>query len=245
MARTLLSGDYLFINKFCYGVYSPRTIPFTDSRIPFLKFLPGYATPSVDDIIVFELPVVSPDAVPQYYVKRIAALPGQTVEIAQKRVYINGTRRQELERSTDAPALLRGEVELGIFPKGKPYNRDWWGPEVVPFKGMRIEITLNNLDDWRSFLEQEGHPIRFSREGNIVVEGIKGTEYIVEKNYYFVLGDNRDNSEDSRYLGYVSASDIIGTPLFLYWSWDSSVPFSSLFRLLRSIRWERLFSAVN
>jgi signal peptidase I len=244
MVGTLLPGDYTFVNKFCYGVFSPRTIPFTDLRIPFLKFLPGYSSPSTGDIIVFEMAGISPDAAPQYFVKRIAALPGQTVEVAQKRIYINGTRRPELERSTDVLSLLRGDVEPGIFPKGKPYNRDWWGPEVVPFKGMRIEITMDNLDEWRSFMEREGRPIHFTREGKIAIDGMKGNEYVVENDYYFVLGDNRDNSEDSRYLGYVSSKGIIGSPFIIYWSWDATIPFTSPLRLFGSIRWDRLFSTV-
>jgi signal peptidase I len=74
---------------------------------------------------------------------------------------------------------------------------------------------------------------------------MKDNVYVVEQNYYFVLGDNRGNSEDSRYLGFVSGKDIIGAPLLIYWSWDSSIPYSSPLKLLGSIRWERFMTVVK
>jgi signal peptidase I len=74
---------------------------------------------------------------------------------------------------------------------------------------------------------------------------MKDNVYVVERNYYFALGDNRSNSEDSRYFGFIAKRDIIGAPLLIYWSWDSSIPFTSPLRLLSSIRWERLFSVVK
>ena len=249
MERTLLVGDFLFVNKFVYGIRTPRTIPLTAIRIPHLQFLPGYSSPDRGDVIVFEYPG-SPSALRQpnvlNYVKRCIGLPGDTVELAGKRVFVNGMRQDNPESVTfSAFTMQQGDFEADVYPKGMNYNRDWWGPMVVPYHGMEIELTLDNIDQWRLFIEREGHSLRFTAEGAIQVDGTNSSTYVVESNYFFMLGDARDNSEDSRYWGFVPQENIIGRVMLIYWSWDSAIPFSSPFELLGSIRWERLFSLVH
>ncbi len=248
MEGTLLVGDYLFVNKFAYGLNSPRTVPLTSIRLPHTTLLPGYTEPARGDVIVFEYTggaaaVDQPNAV--HYVKRCVAVPGDTLEIAGKRVYVNGIVQQPPATALFAGyALRKGETEEGIFPRGLPYNRDWWGPVVVPYKGMRIELTLANVDQWRLFIEREGHSIRFTTDGRIEIDGSNSALYRVENDYFAVLGDNRDNSEDSRSWGYVPRKNIIGKAMFIYWSWDSTIPLSQPFDLLGSVRWSRIFSGV-
>jgi signal peptidase I len=248
MENTLLVGDFLFVNKFAYGLESPRTIPLTAIRIPHVRLLPGYTAPSRGDVIVFEFPgqtaLELPDVVP--WIKRCAGLPGDTVEIAGKRVFVNGRRLADPPTvSFEAYMRKQGEVEHGIFPTGMPYNRDWWGPVVVPCEGMQVDLSLESIDQWRKFIEQEGHSIRFTTDGLIEIDGAVATSYTVERDYYLVLGDNRDNSNDGRFWGFVPEKNIIGKAALLYWSWDSSIPFSRPFELLGSIRWSRIFSSVR
>jgi signal peptidase I len=249
MERTLLVGDYLFVNKFVYGLSSPRAIPLTGIRLPHARLLPGYDTPARGDVIVFEFPggtaaVEHPDV--RNYVKRLVGLPGDTVEIAGKHVFVDGRRQPDPPSAVfESYTMQRGVYETGIFPKGMPFNKDWWGPRVVPRAGMRVDLTLDNLDAWRLFVEREGHTLRFTTDGRIEIDGVPRTAYTVEHNYYFVLGDNRDNSEDSRYWGYVPEENVIGRAMWIYWSWDSAIPLSSPLRLLGSVRWERVFSAVR
>ncbi|MDH7514297.1 MAG: signal peptidase I [Bacteroidota bacterium] len=249
MENTLLVGDCFFVDKFSYGATTPRTIPLTHIRIPHRQILPALRSPSRNDVIVFESTstnATEEDARPMYYVKRCIALPGDTVEIAGKQVFINRVPRREVASCVfSAFTLPRGNREEGIFPKGFPYNRDWWGPRVVPYQGMKIKLTLENIDEWRSFIEREGHSIRFTLDGRIEISGVQGSVYTVERDYYFVLGDNRDNSQDSRYRGYIAHGDIIGRAMFLYWSWDNRIRFTRPFALLSSIRWDRIGMAVR
>lgn len=249
MRGTLMVGDFLFVNKFIYGLRTPRAIPLTGIRIPHMKILPGYASPQRGDVVVFEFPgdggtLEQPHVM--NYVKRCIGLPGDTVELAGKRLYVNG-ERVALPRTavTGSRTLGRGDFDIAIYPKGASFNRDWWGPMVVPFEGMEIELTLENIDSWRLFIEREGHSVRFTAEGDIQVDGNDANAYVVEKDYYFMLGDNRDNSEDSRYWGFVPENNIIGAPMMIYWSWDSHIPFSRPFALFGSIRWNRIFSVVE
>lgn len=248
MRDTLLVGDFLFVNKFIYGIRTPRAIPLTGIRIPHTKLLPGYASPDRGDVIVFEFPgdrasIEQPNVL--NYVKRCIALPGDTIELAGKRVFINGERQNEPVTVLLSSIIMhQADFDAHIYPKGTTFNRDWWGPIVVPYRGMEIELTLENIDQWRLFIEREGHAVRFTAEGAIQVNGNDENTYLVENDYYFVLGDNRDNSEDSRYWGFVPERNVIGKAMLIYWSWDSRIPLTSPGSLFGSIRWERVFSII-
>ncbi len=249
MSSTLLAGDFLFVNKFVYGIRTPRAIPLTGIRIPHSTIIPGYSSPARGDVIVFEYPgdrasLEQPNVL--NYVKRCIGLPGDTVELAGKRVMVNGYRQADPPTALFSPHLMQhGDFDAYIYPKGSTYNRDWWGPVIVPFRGMEIELTLENIDQWRLFIEREGHAVRFTAEGAIQVDGNDENAYVVERNYYFVLGDSRDNSQDSRYWGFVPEQNIIGKAMLIYWSWDPRIPLSSPFKLFGSVRWDRVFSIVR
>jgi signal peptidase I len=249
MSHTLMAGDFLFVNKFVYGIRSPRTIPLTGMRLPHSSILPGYASPARGDVIVFEFPgdhasLGQPNVL--NYVKRCIALPGDTVELAGKRVIVNGMRQDDPPTAGFTSHIMgQSDFDAYIYPKGSGYNRDWWGPLVVPYRGMEIELTLDNIDHWRLFIEREGHSVRFTAEGAIQVDGNDENIYIVQRDYYFVLGDNRDDSQDSRYWGFVPEQNIIGKAMLIYWSWDSRISLSSPFDLFGSVRWDRVFSIVR
>ncbi len=249
MTSTLLPGDFLFVNKFVYGLRSPRTVPLTSIRIPHRSIIPGYASPERGDVIVFEYPgdhasLEQPNVL--NYVKRCIGLPGDTVELAGKRVMVNGQRLDDPSTATFTSHIMgHGDFDAYIYPKASGFNRDWWGPMVVPFSGMEIELTLDNIDHWRLFIEREGHAVRFTAEGAIQVDGNEENAYRVERDYYFVLGDNRDDSQDSRYWGFVPEQNIIGKAMLIYWSWDPRIPLSSPFELFGSVRWDRVFSIVR
>ena len=172
MLPTLLIGDHLLVNKFMYGV----KMPFTG------KLLIPYNEPERGDVVVFRFPKDrSVD-----YIKRVIGTPGDTVEIREKKVYINGEPIDDPYAHISTPSILNANAS----------PRDNFGPVLVP-------------DD-----------------------------------RIFVMGDNRDNSYDSRFWGFVDQRDILGKAFILYWSWDIDKPLLSLDRLA-SIRWKRLANIID
>jgi signal peptidase I len=164
MRDTLLVGDFLFVNKFEYG---PK-VPFTNVR------LPGIRHPQRGDVIVFQFPQdPSKD-----FIKRCVATPGETVEIQDKRVLVNGEALRE-------PYVIHTDPE--VRPGGYDY-RDNYGP------------------------------------------------YTVQPGELFMMGDNRDNSNDSRFWGPLRMDLVKGRAMFLYWSWDGSKHWP---------RWNRIFNLIH
>lgn len=190
MENTLMVGDFLLVNKAVYGA----ELPMIGGR------LPGYTEPKRSDVVVF-LPPHDPA---KNYVKRIVGVPGDTLEMRGKVLYLNGEPQAEpytrhvdrFSEPTDRRMLWQRDYLLdGIGVNRYGPTRDSWGPLVVP-------------DD-----------------------------------KYFALGDNRDNSEDSRYWGFVDASSIRGRPMFVYYSFvrDPLQPFS----WITDVRWSRIGEAIN
>ncbi|MEK7329392.1 MAG: signal peptidase I [Candidatus Eisenbacteria bacterium] len=164
MKDTLLVGDFLFVNKFEYG---PK-MPFTHLR------LPGLRQPKRGDVIVFQFPQdPSKD-----FIKRCVATGGETVEIKNKQVAVNG-------RALNEPYTIH--TDPSVKPAGYEY-RDNYGPYTVP-------------------------------PGEL-----------------FMMGDNRDNSNDSRYWGTLEMDLVKGRAMFLYWSWDGERNWPRWNRILRMIR---------
>lgn len=151
MMDTLFAGDYLFVNKFIYGT----KIPFTNKKILV------FHTPQRGDIIVFKYPV-DPT---RNFIKRCIGLPGDTIDIKNKKVYVNGK------------------------PLTEPY---------VVFKDPQIYPRSSYI------------PREYSERDNF-------GSVTVPPNAFFMMGDNRDNSYDSRFWGFVPEENIKGEALFLYW----------------------------
>jgi signal peptidase I len=249
MENTLLVGDFLLVNKFQYGATTPRTIPFTDISIPFVR-LPAFTQPQHGDVIVFEFPLMSDHADPGetiHYVKRCIAVPGDTVRIIDKMVRVNGVAvpsppRARIDFST---ALPEWYADIRIFPPGSAFNTDNYGPVVVPGRGDLIVLTQKSLHEWTTLIQQEGHRVEVGPDGGILIDGASARTYTIERDYYFVLGDNRDNSLDSRFWGFVPDDNIVGKAIILYWSWDRSPGSEGKFGRFSSIRWDRIGSIIR
>ena len=132
-----------------------------------------------------------------------------------------------------------------IFPPTAPFNEDNYGPIVIPFKGMKLPLTPNNLAMWDTFIQRDGHKATLDGQGNVLIDGKQNSTYIVEKNYLFGMGDNRDNSLDSRFWGFVPAENIVGTPMIVYWSWDTDISIFNIFEKLLSVRLNRLGTLIR
>lgn len=248
MENEIMTGDFLLVNKFVFGGTTPRTIPFTNVKIPAFK-LPMWWPVERGDVIVFIFPGYRDEveaAEFAYYLKRAIALAGDTVAIINRVVYVNGKvaplpRNIKFSTKTIQPP---GFANPRIFPKGMPFNEDNYGPIVVPRRGDVIPLSVENLEQWETFIEREGHTVMRS-DGRIVIDGQVRSSYVVERNYVFGMGDFRDNSLDSRFWGFIPEEDIVGTPLIVYWSWDPEIPLFSFIEKIRSIRWHRIGTIIQ
>jgi signal peptidase I len=155
MEENLLIGDHLLVNKF---IFAPTTSKAERTLLPIGDI-------KRRDVIVFKYPV-EPD---RDFIKRVVGLPGETVEVREKKVYINGRQLDEpYVHFIEAPATASEFHEVTSFDV-----RERYGPVTVP------------------------------------------------PNQYFVMGDNRDNSQDSRYWGFLPRENIKGKALVIYWSYEA------------------------
>lgn len=160
MEDTLLIGDFITVNKFVYGA----RLPVVDWR------LPAVSEPEAGDVVVFIFPV---DGVTRF-VKRCVAVGGDTVEVIDKVLYVNGRETDFPETGKFIDTTLTGSQRIQSRRMGQNDSRDNFGPFVVP------------------------------------------------PDHYFMMGDNRDNSYDSRYWGPVPYDLIVGQAMIIHWSWDDS-----------------------
>lgn len=257
MEDTILVGDFVLVNKFVYGSSSPKYIPLTEIEIPHIK-LPAFKDPNAKDIVVFEFPgnrdQIFPDELGVNYVKRCIGTPGDTILIIDKVVYVNGKefwRPPHIKYfagrySMNMQSIPRGIANPRIFPKGMPWNEDNYGPLVVPYKGFTISLNMSNIEHWRTTIDREnGKRVVDISGSEILIEGKPVTSYTFKKNYYFMMGDNRDDSLDSRFWGFVPRDMVVGEAFITLFSWDRDIPFSEFIKLIGSIRLDRVLKLLH
>lgn len=217
MQNTITIGDHLLVNKF---IFAPgETVPFLPQR----DIRRG-------DIIVFKYPgnrynpgsdFDRPDNRPivTNYVKRVIGIPGDTIRIEGRNVIVNGKVLPE-HRIEAIDRNQKDPLKIVNNPPRKPEETY----DVFHKPGSDDE------DDY----------VIFTQEGN-------GKEIVVPPDNYFVMGDNRNNSQDSRYWGYVPRDYVIGRAMFVYWSYDESAPTSGNFVVdfFKNTRWSRTGTMVK
>lgn len=248
MENEIMTGDFLLVNKFVFGGTTPKTIPFTNTKIPSFK-LPALWDVERGDIIVFIFPGMREEVQASdfaYYLKRCIAVAGDTLEIHDRIVTVNGKPFPNPRNLKFNSAMIRpqGLPDPRIFPKGSGFNEDNYGPVVIPRKGQVIALDAASYQRWDTFVKREGHKIEFVN-GAIRIDGAPVTSYTVERDYVFGMGDNRDNSLDSRFWGFIPKESVIGTPLIVYWSWSPDVSLFSIGDKLSTVRWVRFGTLVR
>jgi signal peptidase I len=248
MENTLLVGDFLLVNKFIYGATTPRNIPFTDIRIPFAR-LPVLREPHKGDVVVFDFPgnrdeMQSKEVV--NYIKRLVAEPGDTLQVIDKVLYVNGQIFPNPPFAHfDSRVIGNNITDPRTFPKGSGWNEDNYGPLRVPKKGDVIQINKENLDAWKIFIIREGHTVRLTQDNQVMIDEKPASQYTVEQDYYFMMGDNRNNSLDSRFWGFMGRDKVVGEALIIYWSWNPDIPFAEFGKLISSVRWDRIAKLIK
>ncbi|NUN69474.1 MAG: signal peptidase I [Bacteroidetes bacterium] len=210
MQPALLPGDFLLVNKFIYGARTPHK--FLYIPLPVVQF-PALQSVQRGQVLVFEFPGEPEETIVirnLFMVKRCVGLPGDTVSITGGTVTVNGARS-------------------GFFPAA---DREF-GPVVVPAKGMVLPLDASSAALHRVFILREGSTVE-TKEGKVFIDGAETDSYTVKRDYYFVLGDNINNSADSRSWGFVPDEHIVGKAMLVYWSRDE-----------HGIRWDRIGSIIH
>ena len=170
--------------------------------------------------------------------------------------YFSSLSEEALQRFKNHPnvASIRrnidpaGQAEAGIFPQDPNFawNKDQLGPIYIPQEGATTPITTENIALYKRIIEvyegsEWGTPQNIQVKGNqVYLNENPIQEYTFKQNYYWMMGDNRHNSEDSRYWGFVPETHIVGKPVFIWMSWDGNAQ-----GFMNKIRWERLFTTVG
>jgi len=131
-----------------------------------------------------------------------------------------------------------------LFPQNmiKQWTIDDYGPIWIPARGETVELTLENLPLYERIIKvYEGNDLDVEDDGTILINGQKATSYTFSMDYYWMMGDNRQNSLDSRFWGYVPEDHIVGRPVFIWLSLDADKKWGQKGK----IRWNRMFRSVK
>lgn len=142
----------------------------------------------------------------------------------------------------------KGQANAGMFPHNPIYewNADYYGPLYIPKAGATANITPETLPLYRRIIEvYEGSEIgidnKISQSGTqVLLNGNPLTQYTFKLDYYWMMGDNRNNSQDARMWGFVPFTHVVGKPVFVWMSWDSNAK-----GIANKIRWDRMFTTVG
>ncbi|HZI18027.1 MAG TPA: signal peptidase I [Pyrinomonadaceae bacterium] len=248
MQNTILIGDHLLVNKFIFAPGPPLPfLPMRDIRrgdVIVFKY-PGkfQAEPRFRDNV--QVDDTRPDNTPYKtnYVKRVVGLPGDRVEIRGTDVFLNGQPHPEHKVAAESPpGADDGDPSNGVASSA-PLTDERGLPlvgENAPQKGEAPYVVY-----WS--------PDLLASAGDVMtrLERLSGTEqeevFDVPEGHYFVMGDNRENSLDSRFWGYVPREAVIGKAMFVYWSFDESLPSNGNFLedFIKNTRWGRTGTLVR
>lgn len=133
-------------------------------------------------------------------------------------------------------------VESNIFPDAQvfPWNGDFYGPIPIPYEGLTIDLDEKTVEMYGSTIADYDHNENVTIEnGKLFIDGREQSQYTFKQNYYFMMGDNRHNSLDSRYWGFVPEDHIVGKAFFIWLSIDRNADF------INKIRWNRFFQLIE
>lgn len=219
MEKTYVKGDRIVVNKLVFGArvpITPLSLPFTEKyvdwiELPYLRF-PGYGEIKRNDVLVFNFPLELDLPIDQRkeFVKRCKGLPGDKIQIHKGRVIVNSTQKSITINNPFFDSKIYPHASLFLW------NKDELGPLIVPKKDMQINLNKENYYLYKSLIENHENN-RIAQLGNdFYVNGKKSKTYKFLQNYYYMLGDNKSKSYDSRYWGFVPESHIIGKVSFKY-----------------------------
>ena len=289
-----------------------KQLPFL-SELPYLR-LPGFQKIKRNEIVCFNWPVdtfknmyftdkhyYKPIDKKTNYVKRAVGIAGDTLEVINGYVYINGEKNQlpkraklqfsylvqpkknkfnqkvmiynyditdrfgpinsnytykfmgisdasleKLKKDTNVEwikkdTLPKGVKDPSVFPQKPSYNwnNDFFGPVYIPKKGTTIEINKDNFPIYERLIKIYENNDLYMLDSDVYINGVKTNQYTFKQDYYWLMGDNRSNSQDSRSWGFVPFDHVVGKPVFKWLSIDYNG------KGFDKIRWDRMFTTVH
>ncbi len=232
-----------------------------------------------------------------HYIKRCIAIPGDSLEIRDREVYINGApgempshvqflyivnapnglnmtqlfkwglSRDDISQNPNNPNPNEYYMHLGheekekiqsidpaitiepvqfrqrlLFPYDAEHYGNWtvdnYGPIYIPKKGATVKLDPKSINFYRRIISVYEDNDYYEKDGQYFINGEAATEYTFKMNYYWMMGDNRHNSEDSRVWGYVPENHIVGKPLFIWFSTKEG-------SIANGINWSRIFTSAD
>ena len=251
--------DYIKNNPNEYGDIITRPVDRRENYVKRCVGLPGQTLEIKNRIIYTDgKPLKEPQNVQYtYYVKLKAQMPEELMKDLSISVeditQLNQLGCMPLTKHAAAVLKSRKDIVQDIrlnedAPTGDLYplnarthwTRDNYGPVWIPAKGKSVKLDISNIAIYeRPIRTYEGNDLKVTADGKIIINGKQQDSYTFKMDYYWMMGDNRHNSADSRYWGFVPEDHIVGKPLFIWWSSDPDRGGFS------GIRWHRIFSWVD
>ena len=165
------------------------------------------------------------------------------------KININLTQ-EEVERLEKYPLTvsvkkINHAPDNAIFPHVEKlkWSQDNFGPIYIPKKGATVKLDAESLPFYKQIIKNYEYNDLVINGDDIFINGEKADSYTFKQDYFYLIGDNRHNSLDARYWGYVPFDHVLGKPVMIWFSWDANAP--SFTAKLKSIRWDRLFTTVG
>ncbi len=238
--------------------------------------------------------IVRPVDKKDHYIKRCVAIPGDTLEVRNGVIFINGVQQDEpdnkqtlymlnkplqtnkkrleemgiddMDAAVDPRGIIGGyhltakqaaqvnqmspntlspavkQVDPSLFPFDRQHFGNWsvdnYGPVYIPKKDATVALSLENLALYTRIIDVYENNELEVKDGKILINGVEATNYTFKQNYFWAMGDNRHNSEDSRAWGFVPEDHIVGKPLFIWFSTKNG-------NMSKGINWDRIFKSAS
>lgn len=245
MAPTIISGDKIIVNKLLFGARIQNIFEAgAEKKTVRVK---GLRKISYNDILVFNFPhkhnwdTIEMD-LNRYYVKRCIGLPGDTVEIKNGCYKSSGaaellgmlSSQKEVSKTSEETLKRSGHI-YRTFPYDTvhKWNIKNFGPLYIPKKGDTVRITSENFAIYRKLVQRETKGALSLKNNVVYLNSKKLTHHVFDSNYYFLVGDNSFDSQDSRYWGFLPEYCIVGVVTHI---WNSVDPFNRNYRTDRFLK---------